>query len=205
MMRILGLIGGLFLCSLLPATVLAASVSLNGVAIDGATKQRFENCTVVIDEFGNVNIIADGYKVSKPGVGQKASEPDNAKPIVVGAKPTKRYWIVTEQFETGKTQYDIDVFVNQKWVRTFYSSEQRQVIELTDLLRGGPNKVTFVAKKKIDRNGRVSSSPRDYYRLVVGQGHQSGRNVVITKSLVDYRRNALEMKDFQDEMSFVAL
>ncbi|HUL61104.1 MAG TPA: hypothetical protein VLU43_17620 [Anaeromyxobacteraceae bacterium] len=45
-----------------PATA-GPSITLNGVSIDGVTKQRFENCTVVIDALGNVHIEAKGYAV----------------------------------------------------------------------------------------------------------------------------------------------
>ena len=44
---------------------LAVAVSLNGVNVDGITNQRFENCTVVVDEFGNINIVAKGYEASR--------------------------------------------------------------------------------------------------------------------------------------------
>ena len=39
------------------------TVTLNGVPIAGVTSQTFENCTVVIDEKGNIHIQAKGYAV----------------------------------------------------------------------------------------------------------------------------------------------
>ena len=182
---------------------MAASVSLNGVPIDGATNQRFEDCSVVIDEYGNINILAEGYAVSKsvPTDERTHLQSPTSK---IGDMPTKRYWVVTDKSSPGMTQYEIDLFVNKKWVRTFFSEEKKVVVELTKFLRVGPNKVTFVAKKKLGSAGRKSASPKHYFRLLVGEGHLGGRSVVVTKKWIDYRRTALEMGDFKNDESIVA-
>src|SRR6266498_319157 len=49
----------------------APAVTLNGVAIDGVTSQKFENCTVVIDEKGNIHIQAKGYAVKAAGADEQ--------------------------------------------------------------------------------------------------------------------------------------
>ena len=193
---------------LVPNLGFAASISLNGVPIDGTTNQRFEDCTVVIDQYGNINIIAEGYAASS---GAAAATPAAATPAAkevtpaaIGGTPTKRFWVVTDKSAPGLTQYEIDLFINKKWVRTFFAEEKHVVVELTKFLKVGPNKVTFVAKKKIGSAGRKSSSPKHYFRLVIGEGHLGGRNVVITKKLIDYRRTALEAKDFKSDESVTA-
>jgi hypothetical protein len=58
------LLAALALAVATPAPALAGpSVTLNGVPIDGATGQRFENCAVEIDAQGNIHITAKGYAV----------------------------------------------------------------------------------------------------------------------------------------------
>src|SRR5512145_2615325 len=64
-MRQLGtLLAAAVVCAAAPAS---AAVYLNGVNIDGVVGQRFDNCTVVIDERGNVRIEAKGYAVKVDG------------------------------------------------------------------------------------------------------------------------------------------
>ena len=79
----------------LSTPVFAASVFLNGVNIDGVTNQKFQNCNVEIDQFGNVKIMAKGFAVNKGGGGAAAqSGSSNAR---VGGPATQRYWLVTEK------------------------------------------------------------------------------------------------------------
>src|SRR5512133_823644 len=78
----------------------APSVTLNGVNIDGVTGQRFENCTVVIDERGNVHITAKGYAV-KPLGEDGATRPGprtaaDARATPAQGKLSRRYFIATE-------------------------------------------------------------------------------------------------------------
>ena len=51
---------------------------------------------------------------------------------------------------------------------------------------------------------RRSASPQHYFRIVVGEGNSGGRNVMISRKLIDYRRTALETKDFQDDFTLQA-
>src|SRR5512140_2605165 len=92
----------------------APSLTLNGVAIDGVTDQRFENCTVVIDAQGNIHIQAKGYAVRTSGDEPRTPpiEPQHAgsgggispRPpgtVGVGAGPgagkvTRRYFLAAE-------------------------------------------------------------------------------------------------------------
>ena len=186
----------LAVCCLWAAPVFAVSVSLNGVNVDGITGQRFENCTVVVDDVGNINIVAAGYGVKrgqKDGVVAGA----NVQAVIPGAPPTRRYWVVSEKPAPGQAQYELRLFVNKKWIRTFFPVESGTSFELTKYLKTGPNNIRIEADKKIGAKGRASSSPKHYVRLVFGEGHLEGPSVVITRNLLDYRRTALETKDFK--------
>ncbi len=164
---------------------------LNGVNVDGVLDKRFENCTVVIDAQGDIHITTQ-HAASTPVAAPVTATAD------AGAAPTRRYFLVTEKAAPGMTQYDIDLYVGGKWVRRYLDMEEHVVMELTKYLKAGPNKLTFIAKKDLG-TARRSSSPQHYFRVVVGEGDENGRNVMITRKAVDYKRTALETKNFQDE------
>ena len=203
-MRAHSLIAALALVFCAATSAEAGSVSLNGHNIDGVTSQTFENCTVVIDAYGNVNIIAAGYSVGgNTAAAAPAAPADAAASADVGKPATQRYWIVTEK-KPGRTQYDVDVYINGQWVRKFLDDERHSVLEVSKFLKVGPNKVMFVAKKNMGTKGRISSAPQDYFRIIIGQGKLGGRNVMITKTLVDYKRTAFEMGDRKEERFITA-
>ncbi len=72
----------------------APAVTLNGVPIDGATGQRIENATVVIDEKGAVHIEAAGYAVKTPAVpGARPPAPAAIEPRpATGSSPGGTSW-----------------------------------------------------------------------------------------------------------------
>ncbi len=178
---------------MVPASGSAASVFLNGVRIDAARNQEFKNCSVKIDAKGNILISAKGVRARG---GQKMS--DIAEPTNPGGPPTKRYFLVTEKAAPGMSQYDIDLFINAKWVRKLLDEEDHIYLELTKHLKQGDNKIRFIARKNFAA-GRRSSSPNHYFRVVVGEGDSGGRNVMITRKLIDYKRTAFESKNFTNE------
>ncbi len=182
-----------------PTAASAGSVYLNGINIDGVVNQVFENARVEIDAAGNVRIIARGYaaKADAPAAGAAAAA--SAAPI--GGPPAKKYFLVTEKAAPGMTQYDIDLFINAKWVRKFLDDEQHIVMEISKYLQAGPNKIQLISKKMMDSRGRRSSSPQHYFRLIIGQGESGGRNVMMTKVLVDYKRTAYETQDFTNDFT----
>lgn len=186
------------LCVLVPSMGSAASVFLNGVNIDGVANQTFQNCSVQIDANGNIFITAKGYAVGgSTATAQPAPAPNK---VVPAPEPTmnQHYWLVTEKAAPGMSQFDIELFVNGKFVRKFLDDEEHVVLEITKFLQPGQNKLTFLAKKNLG-TARRSSSPQHYFRVVVGEGESGGRNVMITKKLIDYKRTALETKDFKDD------
>ncbi|HEX9049560.1 MAG TPA: hypothetical protein VF841_03420, partial [Anaeromyxobacter sp.] len=67
----------------------AASITLNGVNIDGVTSQRFENCTVTIDAQGDVHIEAKGYAVKTGGTPAPAAPAAPAARTVPAARAAR--------------------------------------------------------------------------------------------------------------------
>jgi hypothetical protein len=180
----------------------AGSIFLNGVNIDGVANQRFENCSVVIDAQGNIFITAKGYAVQTVG-GPTAAGPA-APAATVGGPVGQHYWLVTEKSAPGMVQYDLDLYINNQWVRKLPDNEQQVVMEITRFLVRGPNKVYILAKKNLE-GGRRSQSTQHYSRIILGEGAAAdGQNVFIDKQILDYKRTAAEMQDFQDVFNVTA-
>ncbi|MEW5851652.1 MAG: hypothetical protein AB2A00_22875 [Myxococcota bacterium] len=181
---------------------LAVSVYLNGVNIDGVTNQTFENCKVELDAKGNVLITAKGYQVQV----QQPTPAPAAAPAPVPAAPaqlTRRYWMVTEKNFPGMTQYEIDIFINSVWVRKVADDEEQQVFEVTRYLRPGRNVVHFTATKNMG-SARKSHSPQHYFKVIFGEGNVGGDNVMIDNPLLEYRRHAAEVQNFNDDFVITA-
>jgi len=204
-------------CALVLAGVLAASpamaasVFLNGTKIDGVTGQKFENVTVELDAVGNVLITAKGYQVQvqqtapPPPVAQPVPAPV-AQPQPVAALPghlTRRYWMVTEMNAPGMSQYEVDIFINSVWVRKVSDEGDQQVFEVTRYLRPGRNVVHFTATKTAGTQRR-SAQPTHHFKVVFGEGNVGGDNVMIDNPLLEYRRNAAETQNFNDDFVITA-
>lgn len=172
----------------------AGSVYLNNVNIDGVTNQKFDKATVRIDDKGNVFIDAPGYAVKQ--VDAKPSDPV-AQPGVL----TRQYYLVTEQNAVGMTEYDIDVFINAKWVRKLRSSDEQLVMEITKHLVPGKNTVVFQAKKVSPKDGRKSFSSEHLYRVILGEGKMSGNHVMIDNPQVKFERTAAQTDDVSQEFA----
>lgn len=182
---LIGLVSGL-------ATPATAAVFLNGVNIDGVTGQTFENCTVTIDDKGNVLIVARGYEV------QTQAPKPKATPTTTPTEPvSKRYFLVTEQPVPGMAQYDIDVFINAVWVKRLSSDEPQVVLEVSKYLHKGKNQVHFTATKSKD--ARKSTTPQHTFVVHVGEGNMGGNNVMIDNEIIAYTRTAAELANFDDD------
>jgi hypothetical protein len=198
-MKVRTMLGAVLALSLLVAgAAWARGVYLNGVRIDAVTGQKFEKCTVTIDANGDIFIEAPGYAVdSKGSTGQPAATPTQT------ASGGKRYWLVKEENYAGKTQYDIDIYINSQWWKRIRSDDEPSlVLELTKHLKPGPNVLHFAASKKA-AEPRKSISPQVYLRLIVGEGNVGGNNVMIENPLVQYKRTAAETENFNDEYTIV--
>jgi hypothetical protein len=217
-MRQLGtLLAAAVACAAAPAS---AAVYLNGINIDGVTGQRFDNCTVTIDDRGNVRIEAKGYAVkidgsdAPPPTGTQGTGQRTAPPPVSTGTPTtgygspttgtlpgrlsRRYFLVAEQSVEGGTQYEIDVFVNAQWIRKIQGTDGALPIEVTKYFRPGQNRVFLAAKKAIIGDRRYYT--RDVWmKVVIGEGNVGGDHVMIDAPLVVMSRTAADMDDRNEE------
>lgn len=183
---------------LLPPAAWAGSVYLNGVNIDGVTNQKFEKATVRIDEKGNVLIDAPGYAVKAVEGGARQKPPSGEEPAE--ARLTRRYWLVTEQAVPGMAEFDIDLYVNAKWVRKLRNNEEQIILEITKHLTPGKNTILLTAKKLAGQS-RKSFSPEHFFRVILGEGNVGGDNVMIDHPLVKFERSAAESSDVSQEFT----
>lgn len=182
-------------------TILLASVFLNGVNVDGLRSQAFEKCRLVkIDDRGDVHLDCPGYQVEGAPAAAPAPAPPVAVPAIARPALAKHYWLVTEHSDGGAAQYDVDIFVNSKWIRKVKSSEEQIVLEITKYLSPGPNKVLFAATKHLEA-GRKSASPGAYVKVIVGEGESGGNNVMIDNPLIECRRTAAETENLNEEFT----
>ncbi len=188
---------GLLVC-LAAGLVLARSIYLNGHRIDGVTNQKFEKCTVTIDANGDVHIDAPGYTVGGEEAAEPSKQPDDAPSTTATGLPSRRYWLIKEESYPGKTQYDVDIYINSVWFKRLKSNGQQVVKEITSKLQAGPNVIHFAATKKIG-DKRKSFSPQVYMRIIIGEGKIGGNNVMIENPLIQYKRTAKETGSFNDE------
>jgi hypothetical protein len=172
------------------------SITLNGVKIDGVTGQKFENCTVVIDERGDVHIEAKGYAVTSGDGGRRtarAPSPEGGTPDRV----TRRYFLYTEQKPPG-AQFDLNVFINAQWIREVKASEVQTHAEITKYLRPGANKITLAATKRLIGDPPAPGSDVAL-RIVIGEGNVGGDHLMIDRPLVETARTAAERDDRTEE------
>jgi hypothetical protein len=170
--------------------VLAASIYLNGVNIDGVRNQSFEKCkSARIDEKGDVRLDCPGYQVDPPKTGPQA------------ASATKHYWMVSESEDSAAAQYDIDVFVNSKWVHKIKAGDPQVVLDITKCVTAGPNKIRCAAVKHLD-GGRKSQDPGRFLKITVGEGEQGPNMVTIDNPLVECKRTAAETDNVNEEFTF---
>jgi hypothetical protein len=179
--------------------LLLASVYLNGVNIDGLRGQKFEKCKAVrIDDRGDVYLECPGYQVEHPAAAAPPA-PAPLIPAAVAAAMTKRYWLVSEEKDSASAQYDVDVFINARFIRKIKAGEPQVVVELTKYLRSGTNKVLFAASKRPGE--RKSASPASFLKLVVGEGEAGGNTVTIDNPLIESKRTAAETDNVNEEFT----
>lgn len=203
MKRIVGF--GVLACVLvlLPLAAHGRDVYLNGVKLDSnvvLTNQTFPACEVKFDDKGDIWITAKGFKIDvKPA----ADEPKPAEtPAPVGDRVAKRYWLVSTQTKRGIVQYDVDVFINGKFVKKVKSADAQVVLEVTKYVKPGSNKVRMVATKVVG-DKRLSTSPSDVLEVVLGEGDVGGGTVAIDKPVATFRRTASETRNVSEDFTFV--
>jgi hypothetical protein len=118
----------------------------------------------------------------------------------VAAAMSKRYWLVSEEKDGSAAQYDVDVFINAKFIRKIRAGEPQVVLEITRYLHPGANKVLFAATKRAE-GGRKSASPASFLKLVVGEGDSGGNTVTIDNPLIESKRTAAETENVNEEFT----
>jgi hypothetical protein len=188
------LVGLASLLMLVAPSAQAASVYLNGVNIDGASNQQFDGAKVRLDEKGNVHIDAPGYAVK--AVEAPVSPPPSS--VVGPARLTRRYFMLTQQAAPGMAEYEVDVFINSKWIRKVPPDDNQQPLEITRYLVPGRNNVLLMAKK-VMRGTRKSYSPTHEMKIIVGEGNVGGDHLMMDTPLITFSRTAADTQDTTQE------
>ncbi len=176
----------------------AAEVYINGVNVDGLANQSFDKVNVRLDEKGNVRIEAPGYSVKRVTV----APPAESAPVANEGIISKKYFLVTEQTPQGATEYDIDFFLNGKFIRTMHSADDQLISELTQTLRPGRNQVLLQAKKHLATPGEPRSTAKGaVFRVIIGEGKSSTEQVVIDKPVITFTRTAADQNDVTQEFT----
>jgi hypothetical protein len=192
----------LFLAAIftLASTAFSAEVFVNGVSIEGLTGQTFEKVNVKLDEKGNVYIDAPGYSVKRVNLGAAANHGEPQPLLPAGM--TQKYYLVTEQRPSGMTEFDFELFINGKFVRTLKSGEEQLVTDITSNLVLGKNAVVVQAKKKLaNKESPKSISKEHVFRLIIGEATVKADQVTIEKQLVNFSRTAADAVDVVQEFS----
>ncbi|HZH15005.1 MAG TPA: hypothetical protein VE057_11680 [Archangium sp.] len=116
------------------------------------------------------------------------------------ARITRRYWLVTEQSAVGMSEYDIDLYVNSRWVRKLRNGEDQVISEITRELQPGKNTVLMIAHK-VAGGSRRSESPQHVFKVIIGEGNEGGGNVMIDNPLIRFQRTAAETEDLSEEFT----
>lgn len=181
------LILGLTLCA--SHARAAKKVFINGINLNTVqlVNQVFKRCTVRVDSKGNIHIHAPGVSLK---TGRTKTLPRPRKYIGIATD----YYIVSYTNRRGATQYDMEVFINGKFVRRIRSSAKQVVMRVSHLLKRGKNEVLFVARKNYGGKGRISTSHVDFVRVILGRGFMSKGRLVIKTSEAEMKRTAAESK-----------
>jgi hypothetical protein len=169
----------------------ASSLYINGVKVDGVTNLKLVGVDVQIDAAGDVYITARDYHVeSQPASPRPRPAAPPSRPVAA-----RRYFLVA--LVHGDAQWDVDVFINGKFVRRFGSREVPPPVEVTRLLHAGDNSVRMRAVKQ--EGPRTSISESDFVEVMLGEGQpQPGGQVAVDK-FYSYRRTAAEAGLFTND------
>ena len=174
------------------------TIYLNDVKLDGGELrgQLLSGVDVRFDENGDVRIIAKGYKITSD------TPPPTTRSVgaqVTAAALAKRYFIATTpQQRTGAAQWDVDVFVNNTFIRKFRSKDPDPFVEISKYMKPGVNAIHFSAKKESGERG--STSPTDTFELVIGSGDLSQGQLML-EPLAKYKRTAAEVGGYNTDIT----
>jgi hypothetical protein len=135
-----------------------------------------------------------------PAPAVAAPVPAPAPVATTPSRITRRYWLVTEQSAVGMSEYDIDLYVNSRWVRKLRNGEDQVIAEITRELQPGKNTVLMIAHK-VAAGSRRSQSPQHVFKVIIGEGNEGGGNVMIDNPLIRFQRTAAETEDQSEEFT----
>jgi hypothetical protein len=210
-----------------PGAASAADVFINGENVTGIRNVTLASARVRIDEQGNVHVDAPGYTVRRvdlpagpdagpgrapPGRIAAAGPPQGGRPSPVagaasapGLPPlARRYYLVTSQTVPGMAQFDLEVFVNGASVARARGDADPLIDLLNRHLRPGTNEVRIVARKNLGDAPRRSTSPAHTHRVIIGEGAESGGQVTLQTTLVDYSVDASQTSDMTQVFTITA-
>jgi hypothetical protein len=110
--------------------------------------------------------------------------------------------MVTQLSPEGRSGYDVDVYINNIWIRKVQNAEGQVVMEITRLLNPGKNMVKLAAIKT--RGAPSAPATRGQLSIILGEGVAGGNNVVIDRPIIEYRRQASEDDAFVNEYTLEA-
>lgn len=113
---------------------------------------------------------------------------------------TRRYWLVTEQSVPGMTEYDIDLYINSRFIRKLGNNEDQVIMEITRQLQPGKNTVVLTPHKVV-MGERKSYSPQHYFKVIIGEGNEGGGRVMIDNPIVRFQRTAADSKEESGEFT----
>ncbi len=172
-------------------------IVINGVDVTGLTAQKFEGCTVVFDDEGNLDITAPGYTIKKV-------EPTEGAPQDPASSPgltQKHYYFWTENQNGSMVGDEYSLIVNGKVIKQFQSSNDQTVEDITPHLKPGTNQVVITAVKK---DGYKGGSDENYFKIVIGEGNEENSKAVIEKTLHKFTRKASESEPGQSAYTLKA-
>lgn len=187
------------------ASINGVSIGRIELSVEGLEGQRFEKCSVVrIESGGHLRIECPGYdlrpegrqgrsrndgpaetrrtgRTADPAAAAPADPPPG--PAAAAARPAaprlaQRYWFIAHPSEPGTFPYDVELYVNGRFVRRFRSEESTTELELTSKLVPGVNKLLLAPS----RNQR-SLRPGQSFAFVVRSGETASAS---PDALVDY-------------------
>lgn len=187
---------GILMVSMVLLTVVtppaaAVEVFLNGVQITGARDQVIDKAKVVLDKNGNVHITAPEYKVREVGATSTTPTPPPAAATTT-ANLRNKYFVVTEIPRPRATGYQIQVMVNNKFLRTLGDDVSQYVLELNNYLKEGTNSVSFRALRPAGQSAQ-STQASDYFNVVLGEGKVSADGTLtIDNVLGEFKVTAID-------------
>jgi hypothetical protein len=191
-MRIRAVLAVSCLTALAARDASAVEVYFNGTRVTGLKNQSFSGCAVRFDPAGNVFITARGYTV------KRLDKDKTTRPVPTGPK---QYFLYSRASRPGYAQYDIDVYINGKWLRKVRNNDSQVIVEITNKLKRGRNVVHFAATKNYGGKKRRSELGTDYVQVFVGIGNRGGGTVNITSTLASFKATAKTTENFGREQT----